>query len=49
MASILVILEVAKGKIVGHSKECLSAAKELSSQMDSTDIVGVMLGQDIGT
>ncbi len=49
MATILVILEVAKGKIVGHSKECLSAVKELSGQMGSADIVGVMLGHEIGT
>ncbi|MHA2273213.1 MAG: electron transfer flavoprotein subunit alpha/FixB family protein [Candidatus Hodarchaeales archaeon] len=46
MATILVILEIAKGKIVGHSRECLTAAKELANQMGA-EIYGVMLGDGI--
>jgi len=46
MGKILVILEIAKGKIVGHSRECLTAAKELADQMGA-EIVGAMLGHEI--
>lgn len=47
MSKILIILEIAKGKIIGYSRECLTAVKELADQMGA-EINGVMLGQGIG-
>ncbi|MFX0086790.1 MAG: electron transfer flavoprotein subunit alpha/FixB family protein [Candidatus Hodarchaeota archaeon] len=42
MTKILVIIEIAKGKITGITKECITAAKKLN-----TDLEGVILGQEI--
>ncbi|MFQ5980603.1 MAG: electron transfer flavoprotein subunit alpha/FixB family protein [Candidatus Heimdallarchaeota archaeon] len=47
MSKILVILEIAKGKIIGVSRECLAAVKKLADQMGA-EITGAMLGQGIG-
>ena len=47
MTKILVILEVAKGQIVGLTKECLSVVKSLAGEM-SAEVSGVMLGHNIG-
>ena len=47
MAKILVILENAKGKIVGLTKECLTVVQSLSSTMNA-DVEGVILGIGIG-
>jgi electron transfer flavoprotein alpha subunit len=43
MTKILVIIENAKGKIVGITKECITAANNLDAELE-----GVILGQDIG-
>ena len=42
MAKILIILENAKGKIVGLTKECLTVVQNLAGQMDA-EIEGVIL------
>lgn len=47
MARILVILENAKSKIVGLTKECLTVVQSLSSTMNA-DVEGVILGIGIG-
>lgn len=46
MTSLLVVIEISKGKITGITKECLTVAKQLSEEL-GTDIEGVLLGQDI--
>ena len=47
MAKILVILEIAKGQIIGLTKECLTVVQSLASEM-SAEVLGVMLGHNIG-
>jgi len=47
MTKILVILENAKGKIVGLTKETLTVVQSLSSTMNA-DVEGVILGSGIG-
>ncbi|MHA2225053.1 MAG: electron transfer flavoprotein subunit alpha/FixB family protein [Candidatus Hodarchaeales archaeon] len=46
MTNIIVILEIAKGKITGITKECITAAQSLSGQLGA-DIEGVILGHNI--
>ena len=46
MAKILVIIENAKGQIVGLTKECLTVVRNLAKKMDA-EVEGVILGQDI--
>ncbi|MFX1513964.1 MAG: electron transfer flavoprotein subunit alpha/FixB family protein [Promethearchaeota archaeon] len=46
MSIILVILEITKGKLIGHTKECLTVAKNLAEQMDG-ELNGVILGDNI--
>ncbi|MFW9778046.1 MAG: electron transfer flavoprotein subunit alpha/FixB family protein [Candidatus Heimdallarchaeota archaeon] len=43
---ILVIIEISQGKIVGLSKECISAGKKLSTDL-GTELHGVILGRGI--
>ncbi len=47
MAKILVILENAKGKIVGLTRECLSVVQKLAGDL-SAEIEGIILGHEIG-
>jgi electron transfer flavoprotein alpha subunit len=42
MTKILVLIEIAKGKITGLTKECITAAKKLSTESE-----GIILGQEI--
>ncbi len=46
MTKLLVVIEIAKGKIMGITKECLSVAKKLSDDL-GTDIEGVIMGHKI--
>jgi electron transfer flavoprotein alpha subunit len=46
MTNILVVIEIAKGKITGVTKECLTVAKKLSDDLGA-DIEGVILGQEV--
>ena len=46
MAKILVILEIAKGSIIGLTKECLSVVHQLANNM-SAEVVGIILGHNI--
>ena len=46
MTKLLVIIEVAKGKITGITKECLTVAKKLSSEL-GVEIEGVILGHNV--
>ena len=46
MAKILVILENAKGKIVGLTKECLTVVQNLAGDIDA-EVEGVILGHEI--
>ncbi|MFW9904394.1 MAG: electron transfer flavoprotein subunit alpha/FixB family protein [Candidatus Thorarchaeota archaeon] len=46
MTSLLVVIEIAKGKITGITKECLTVAKKLSDELEA-EINGVMLGQGV--
>ncbi len=46
MTNILVVIEIAKGKIMGITKECLTAAQKLSENLGK-EVEGVILGQDI--
>ncbi len=48
MAKILIILENAKGKIVGLTKECLTVVQKLAGELEA-EVEGVILGQDIGS
>jgi len=46
MTNLLVVIEIAKGKITGITKECLTVAKTLSNDLGA-DIEGVILGQGV--
>ncbi len=46
MTKLIVVIEIAKGKITGITKECLTVAKKLSEDL-GVDIEGVMLGHGI--
>ncbi|MFX1286411.1 MAG: electron transfer flavoprotein subunit alpha/FixB family protein [Promethearchaeota archaeon] len=46
MSNLLVVIEIAKGKITGITKECLTVAKKLSEDL-GVDIEGVILGQNV--
>lgn len=46
MTKILVILEIAKGQIIGLTKECLSVVQPLADEM-SAEILGIMFGHNI--
>ena len=46
MSKILLIVETAKGNIVGLSKECITTAKKLSADI-SAELEGVILGHEI--
>ncbi|MFX1505321.1 MAG: electron transfer flavoprotein subunit alpha/FixB family protein [Promethearchaeota archaeon] len=47
MTNLLVVIEIAKGKITGITKECLTVANKLSDELGA-EINGVILGQGVG-
>ncbi|MFX0207804.1 MAG: electron transfer flavoprotein subunit alpha/FixB family protein [Candidatus Hodarchaeota archaeon] len=48
MSIVLVVLEISKGKLISHSKECMTVAKNLADQMGG-ELNGVIIGHEISS